>query len=247
MQTTWDYTDLAAAYVHRPSYAPDAIDAIADLVDLAPGERVCDVGAGVAHLTLEWLDRGASVDAVEPNDAMRGIGIERTVDRQVEWFEGVGEDTGRPDDTYRLVSFGSSFNVCDRDAALAESKRIGVDGAWFAAMWNHRDLDDPIQAEIEAIISRHVPDYGYGVRREDQSEFLRASGRLGEVLPIEGTVLHIVTAAEATEAWRSHATLQRQAGGDFDRVVADIGGYLDAVGPEIVVPYRTRAWLGRLI
>lgn len=248
MKTAWDYTELAEAYVHRPSYAPSALDEITEVAGLVPGDRVCDVGAGVAHLTLEWLDRGLMVDAVEPNDEMRRIGIERTANRAgVRWSEGVGEDTGRPDATYRLVSFGSSFNVCDRTLALAEARRIGVEGAWFTAMWNHRDLEDPIQAEIEAIIGRHVPDYGYGVRREDQSEFLRDSGALADITAVEGTILHTMPTEVATEAWRSHATLQRQAGDRFEQVVDEIGAHLASLGTEIIVPYRTRAWIGRLV
>ncbi len=248
MKTTWDYTELAEAYVHRPSYAPSAIDSLAEIAGLRPGDRVCDVGAGVAHLTLEWLDRSAVVDAVEPNDSMRAIGRQRTAERSgVEWFEGVGEATGRPSDTYSVISFGSSFNVCDRMEALAESRRIGIAGAWFTAMWNHRDLDDPVQAEVEAIIRRHVPDYGYGVRREDQSAFLHESGRLDRITAVEGTLLHTLPADVAAEGWRSHATLQRQAGERFEQVVADIRAHLESVGDEIVVPYRTRAWIGQLI
>jgi SAM-dependent methyltransferase len=249
MKTEWDYTELAKAYLLRPEYAPTALDRILELAGVAAGDPVCDVGAGVAHLTLEWAARGLKVDAVEPNDAMRALGIERTADLpNVSWFEGVGEDTGRPSEAYALVSFGSSFNVCDRMKALAEAKRIGRDGAWFTAMWNHRDLQDPIQARIEDIIRSQIPDYGYGTRREDQAAFLAGSGHLKEVIAVEGNVLHRQAIEDTVEAWRSHATLHRQAGDKFGAIIDDIQAYLESLGtPTIEIPYTTRAWAGELI
>ena len=119
MKTEWDYTDLATAYVKRPDYSDQAIDAMVRLAGLTTGGTACDVGAGVAHLTLKLAERRFTVSAVEPNDAMRGIGIQRTRElANVSWFEGTGERTGRPAGAFDLVTFGSSFNVVDRPAAL---------------------------------------------------------------------------------------------------------------------------------
>ena len=60
-------------------------------------------------------------------------------------------------ESYHMTTFGSSFNVCDRQKALIESKRILVHRGWFACMWNHRDLEDPLQNEIESIIKKRIP------------------------------------------------------------------------------------------
>ena len=38
---------------------------------------------------------------------------------------------------------------------------------WFACMWNHRDVEDPIQKNIENIITSFIPNYDYGLRRQD--------------------------------------------------------------------------------
>lgn len=212
MKTEWDYTTLADAYLDRPDYASEALDKIVAKAGLKAGDRVCDVGAGVAHLTLPWLERGFVVDAVEPNDAMRANGQKRTFGKaHVHWFEGTGEATGRPDGVYDLVSFGSSFNVCDRNKALRESHRLLKPGGWFVALWNHRDLSDPVQAEIEHIIKDYIPGYGYGVRREDQTQVIEASGLFEEICTVEGHVVHTQNVEHVLEAWRSHATLQRQA------------------------------------
>jgi SAM-dependent methyltransferase len=247
MKTAWDYTPLADAYVRRPDYSETAVDEILATAEAGPGSRVCDVGAGVGHLTRMLADRGLEVVAVEPNDAMRTRGIERTRNlSSVDWAEGVGEDTRQPDGHFDLVTFGSSFNVVDRRRALIESHRILKPGGWFACLWNHRDLEDPVQAGIEAIIRRNVSAYSYGSRREDQQSIIEESGLFGPVRRIEGRVVHRQSRADCVEAWRSHATLQRQAGPKFLDVVREIEGFLlQRGGDDLAVPYTTRAWMAR--
>ena len=185
---------------------------------------------------------------MEPNDAMRANGIKRTsAMADVQWFEGTGEATGMDDGAYDLVTFGSSFNVCDRPKALAETKRILVPGGWFACMWNHRELDDPIQSWIEGIIRDGVPGYGYGTRREDQTNVIEASGLFRSVVTVSGKVVHEQSKVDCVEAWRSHATLERQAGEKFHDVVNSIEAYLDGLpGSSIMVPYRTNIWVAQL-
>lgn len=248
MRTEWDYTDLAEAYLKRPDYADGAIDAMLGRAGIGPGARACDVGAGVAHLTLKLAERGLEVVSVEPNDAMRRLGMERTAHLPaVRWFEGVGEDTGQEARSFDIVTFGSSFNVTDRARALVECRRILKPGGWFAAMWNHRDLEDLVQARIERLIQERVPGYQYGTRREDQGPVIEASGLFEGVERVEGTVLHTLPVGEVVAAWRSHATLERQAGERFAEVVDAIEAMLRGLGHDtLTVPYTTRIWLARL-
>lgn len=246
-KTAWDYTELADAYLKRPDYADKAIDEMLSMARVSIGDRVCDVGAGVAHLTLMLAVRGLQVTAVEPNDAMRVNGSRRTAHLpNVRWYDGTGENTGQPSSSFDLVTFGSSFNVCDRPAALRETARLLASGGWFACMWNHRDLSDPFQAQIENTIKEMVPDYQYGTRREDQTEVIEQSGLFGPVRTIEGPVVHHQTKDDCLEAWRSHATLQRQAGSSFPRVVEAIDALLAGIrGQEIRIPYTTRIWVAQ--
>jgi len=247
MKTEWDYTALASAYVDRPDYSSSAIDEMLETAGLSKGMRACDIGAGVGHLSIPMLERGIRVDAVEPNDAMRELGIKRTKNfAEVHWFEGTGEKTGRESGRYDLVTFGSSFNVTDRPKALKEARRILRPAGWFACMWNHRDLADPLQAAVEDVIRKHLPDYGYGVRREDQTEIIVESGLFKRPVQIEGKVVHAVSAESWANAWRSHATLERQAGGKFSAIVDDIIAYVSAHAPtQIRIPYTTRIWVAQ--
>jgi SAM-dependent methyltransferase len=248
MRTEWDYTALADAYLKRPDYSAAAIDAMLSIVGAKKGHKFCDVGAGVAHLTLMLAGRGLDVVAVEPNDAMRANGINRTEKfPNARWYEGTGEVTGQDDKAFEMVTFGSSFNVCDRQLALKETARILKPRGWFACMWNHRQLDDPIQSQIEVIIKKRVSGYGYGTRREDQTATIDASGLFGPVVHLDSRVMHEQRIDECVEAWRSHATLERQAGPAFHDVVAAIESYLRSLGVlSIQIPYSTNIWVAQL-
>jgi ubiquinone/menaquinone biosynthesis C-methylase UbiE len=248
MKTEWDYTTLAEAYLKRPDYANTAIDSMLSIAGAEKGDKFCDVGAGVAHLTLMLASRSLDVVAVEPNDAMRANGIKRTEKLDnVRWHEGTGESTDQASQAFDMVTFGSSFNVCDRQQALIETARILKPRGWFACMWNHRQLEDPIQAQIEATIKALVSGYGYGTRREDQTAFIDASGLFGPVVHLDSRVIHEQTIEECIEAWRSHATLQRQAGAAFCDVVYTIESYLRSLDiPSIQIPYSTNIWVAQL-
>jgi SAM-dependent methyltransferase len=245
---TWDYTSLAHTYRGRPPYAETVIDEIVALAGVRPGDRVCDVGAGTGHLSVHLVGRGLAVDAVEPNDAMREVGRERLADAPVTWFEAQAEETGRDSGAYPLVTFGSSFNVVRTDDALAEVARILQRPGWVAMMWNHRDLDDPLQTEIEAAIASRVPGYDYGTRRADPTGDIEASGRFHAPRRLQATVRHEVDADDWVEAWSSHATLARQAGDETDRIIDEIAALVAQaqVGSHITIPYTTRCWVAEV-
>lgn len=247
MKTEWDYTNLAEAYLRRPEYAPTAIAKMLETAGVKPGDAACDVGAGAAHLTLELAKFGLKVWAVEPNDAMRANGIKRTAQfPDIQWFEGVGEDTGMESSRFELVTFGSSFNVCDRQQALTETARILKPQGWFACMWNHRDLDNPLQQSIEEVIKKNIPGYSYGTRREDQTAVIDASGLFGPVQFISGQVEHHIPAEDFIEGWKSHGTVYRQSPEVFDKIIAEIRQVVESLGQDTVtVPYTTRIWMAR--
>lgn len=249
MKTEWNYTSLADAYLKRPDYSDSAIDAMLKVAGISKGAKVCDVGAGVAHLTLMLAARGMDVVAIEPNDAMRANGIKRTKQMDnVRWHEGTGEDSGQEEASFEMVTFGSSFNVCDRQIALKETSRILKPNGVFACMWNHRQLDDEIQSKIESIIKSHICGYDYGSRREDQFITIDASNLFGDVIHLDSRVLHQQSIQECVEAWRSHATLERQAGESFNKIIEEIEEYLHSLGREsIEIPYSTNIWVARLL
>lgn len=245
MKVAWDYSSLASAYDKRADYSAAAVDFIFNTSGCSAGSVVADLGAGTAKLSRPLADRGAVVHAVEPNDQMREFGIKNTVGKTVTWSVGTGEETGLPDHTFSLVTFGSSFNVTDRPKALKETSRILVPRGWFACLWNHRNLEDPLQAEVESLIKDQIAEYSYGSRREDQGAVIADSGLFEPTVFKEFAFTVAVPVVEYVEGWRSHGTLQRQAKDKFDEIIRKIDNHLSGRS-TIDVPYHTRLWMTRL-
>lgn len=131
VEKVWDYTKHAKFYEYRPNYAPASIDMLTFLVKQSSNTatpKVADIGAGTGNLSIMLLERGCNVVAVEPNDAMRAIGIDRTKEwvqkEQIEWVRASGVDSTLASGEFDWVTFGSSFNVMDRHSALIEAHRL---------------------------------------------------------------------------------------------------------------------------
>ena len=240
MKTQWDYTDRAHTYDKRADYSGTAIAKLLQQTNCLPHKVVADIGAGTGKLTKMLLDAKLTVRAVEPNDNMRMYGIQNTAGKSVTWTEGVGESTGLEDNSVQAAFFGSSFNVVDQEKTLEEVARILLPRGWFACLWNHRDVDDPIQNEIESIIKSFIPNYDYGLRRQDPSSIIQNNKDFGSVIHIEEHFKVSMTKASIVDAWKSHDTLYRQSNGKFEDIIEAISKSLSK--DEYLVPYSTRIW-----
>jgi ubiquinone/menaquinone biosynthesis C-methylase UbiE len=246
---TWDYTEHAAHYDRRADYSEAAIKKLIQITGCSPGKPVADIGAGTGKLTKELLKQGLTVMSVEPNKAMREIGVKNTLGKSVTWSVGTGEKTGLPARSAHAAFFGSSFNVVDQVAALREVARILVPRAWFGCMWNHRDLEDKIQKDIESIIQSIIPSYSYGLRREDPTAVIDGSGLFAKSMSLEGKFSTKMTRSDIIVAWKSHATLRRQAENDrtFSDIIEKIEHYLAGKGDPVIVPYATRIYYAQML
>ena len=248
-KVSWDYTEHASHYDKRADYCRDAIKSLLVAIGCDPSKPVADIGAGTGKLTKELLKHGLVVRSVEPNDAMRTIGLQNTEGKSVTWSVGTGEATGLPTSSVYAVFFGSSFNVVDQSLALSEASRILFPNGWLACMWNHRNLDDPIQQGIESIIKSSIPEYSYGSRRENPTNIVDTSGYFSGTKAIEGSFVWEMPKSDIIVAWKSHATLKRQAGTDkrFNTIIREIASYLDKLPESIDVPYTTRIYFAQKI
>lgn len=174
VEQNWDYSKNAEFYKYRPNYSSKAIKMLIEYLGINNREKfsIADIGAGTGNLTIMLLNEGfKNVTAVEPNDEMRKIGEDVTKGFDAKWIRATATETTLSD-RYDWVTFGSSFNVIDRNIALAETHRILKNNGYFTCIWNHRNLLCPIQKQAEDIIESFIPEYDRGVRREDQRPFL---------------------------------------------------------------------------
>lgn len=151
LNPTGRFTDRAADYVRfRPTYPPEAIDALLAGLGLPDRLVAADVGAGTGISARLLADRGCRVTAVEPNAAMRSAAEPHP---RVTWHEGEAEATRLPETSFDLVLAAQSFHWFRQRDALREFHRILKPAARLALMWNQRDPGDPLTlGYINAIV-----------------------------------------------------------------------------------------------
>jgi ubiquinone/menaquinone biosynthesis C-methylase UbiE len=177
----------------RPEYADEAVDWLVERLGLMPGSRVLDLAAGTGKLTRQLVRRGLDVVAVEPGDEMRGV-LERVVP-EVEALAGAAEAIPLPDASVDAVTVGQAFHWFDRDAAIAEMRRVLRPGGCAALLWNRWDEADPLLSEVDALLHEIRPPV---VRRDD---FTREHERRGFRQLRQVSVDALVEWAGSTSGW----------------------------------------------
>ena len=125
----------AAAYAeHRPDYAQAAVRWA---LELAPGPRVLDLGAGTGKLTATLVALGAEVIAVEPDSAML-TELRRAVPA-VRALPGGAEAIPLPDASVDAVLAGNALHWFDMAVAGPEIARVLAPGGILAGLWNVMD------------------------------------------------------------------------------------------------------------
>ena len=135
---------------------------LADRLRLQPGATVVDVGAGTGKLTRDLVPTGARVIAVEPLAEMRGQLEAAVPDAEV--LAGSAEELPLDDGSADAVVAASAFHWFDPDRALPEIHRVLAPGGALATLGNGRDLSEPFQQQIQAVVGPYLPAAGEMLR-----------------------------------------------------------------------------------
>jgi len=235
--------DLAAEEYEatRPSYP----DELLDLLPVASGATVLDLGAGTGKLTRVLARRYARVIAVEPLDGMRAI-LERVV-RDVEALPGSAEQIPLDDASVDAVFAAQAFHWFDHARAIPEIARVLRPAGVLAIVWNGPDESrpNPLPSGYLAYL---------GELRRERSTFddtrpwreLIAIGPFGE--PQEGAVPHdhVLDRAGQLDNARSVSWIASRDADDRARVLARLGELLPereyAVPNLANVLWAVRSW-----
>jgi SAM-dependent methyltransferase len=165
MSFTERFADRAADYVAgRPSYPAAALDALFDGLGDAREVFAADLGAGTGISSRLLAERGATVLAIEPNQAMREAAEPH---QRVEWIAGTAEWTGLDEASIDLVTAFQAFHWFDHAKALREMVRILRPGGRAAVIYNERDENDPFTAAYGDLVRAY---------KTDETERRRADG-----------------------------------------------------------------------
>jgi len=233
------FEEVAELYERvRPTYPDEAVALMANELGTGDDSTVLDLGAGTGKLTRALLGRAARVVAVEPGREM--LAQLRRVVPDAEAVLGAAEAIPLEDGSVDAVVCGQSFHWFRRDEAVGEIRRVLRPGGGLGLIWNSRDRDDPVQAEVTRLLEPFVPP-GREALPTTASRF--AAATFGDLVTAEfrfeqeldadaltGRILSISFVAAASE--------ERQRG-----LEQQLRSFVAAQGGRVRFRYRTEAYV----
>jgi ubiquinone/menaquinone biosynthesis C-methylase UbiE len=137
----------------RPSFPPEAVATLIDVLKIEAGVRVLDLAAGTGKLTRMLAPTGAELVAVEPLGGMRAR-LEASL-LGVRAVEGTAEAIPLPDASIDAVTVAQAFHWFDGSAALAEIHRVLAPRGRLGLLWNVKDEQEDWVAQLGEIIELH--------------------------------------------------------------------------------------------
>ncbi len=146
----------------RSLWRSEVNEAVVQRLDVRPGERVVDIGAGVGAGTVVAAGRGAHVLAVEPTPYMRRtLGLRRLAQAgrgRIEIVDGAAEATGVASSSVDAAwAVNSMHHWTTPEVAYGELARILRPGGRVLLV--DEDFDDPSHPDHEAFAERHSGDH----------------------------------------------------------------------------------------
>lgn len=141
----------------RPKYAAEMMNFLQKHEGLE-GKRIADVGAGTGIFSRQLWELGNEVSAIEPNDDMRRIAIDRMAgQKRFSALKGSAEATGLADRSVDAVCAAQAFHWFDHRAFAKECRRILRGSGKVYLTWNNdsADNEDDSRKECNNIVDRY--------------------------------------------------------------------------------------------
>src|SRR6266851_7085337 len=144
--STSRFSDRVENYVrYRPGYPPEVLDLLRAECGLRPSHVVADIASGTGAFTRPLLENGNSVFAVEPNAAMREMGVRQLEslgsfqsNNRLVSVAGTAEETTLRSASVDFVTAAQAAHWFDLPRARAEFVRILRREGWCVLIWIER-------------------------------------------------------------------------------------------------------------
>jgi SAM-dependent methyltransferase len=159
---TQRFSDRVDNYVkYRPGYPDEVLEFLSQQTHLSDQSVIADIGSGTGIFTQLLLDKGYSVYAIEPNDAMR-----QYAEKDLAAFStfhsvnGTAEETTLADHGVDLIVCAQAFHWFNQEQTKKEFKRILKPGGSVVLIWNNRQIDiDAFAIAYELLLQQQGSDY----------------------------------------------------------------------------------------
>ncbi len=158
------FSDRVENYVrYRPGYPPEVLELLRAECGLRPSHLVADIASGTGAFTRLLLENGNSVFAVEPNAAMREMGIQQLESlgsNRLVSVAGSAEKTTLRSASVDFVTAAQAAHWFELSRARAEFVRILRPGGWCVLIWNERETTStPFLRDYEQLLLTYGTDY----------------------------------------------------------------------------------------
>jgi SAM-dependent methyltransferase len=204
---------------------------------------VVDLGAGTGVLTAELLATGAEVVAAEPVAGMRRVLAAAHPEARLVGSR--AEALPLRDAGVDAVTAAQAFHWFDAEAALAEIHRVLRPAGWLAVLFNIRDLEDPLQADLDELLLPYRADTPSWASREWDDALRTARGFSA---PVGHTEAHLHSLDEEGFAARvtSISFVARMDPAERARLLQEVDALFHRHATEGRVAMRYRAELSLL-
>ena len=163
-RTSRDY----AAY--RDVYPEIMYDKLRELGIGTAGQRLLDLGSGTGVLALRFARAGATVTATDISENQIAEGRRLAAERgiaNVSFRVCPAEDTGLDGGSFDAVTAAQCFHYFDAPRAAREIRRVLLPGGLFCKIFmDWLPYEDPVIAEMEALVLRYNPGWTGGGFKE---------------------------------------------------------------------------------
>jgi SAM-dependent methyltransferase len=225
----------------RPEYAPEAVAWVARRCGLGVGSHVVDLAAGTGRLSGRFVELEIDVVAVEPAANMRAV-LERrfpTVRTIVATAESMPFDDGSVD----AVVVGNAFHHFDREAAMAEIRRVLRSGGGLALFWAWPDEEEQVKIagmrEIYEVVEAVRGESAIAAAHRTWAELPDTVEGFGPFERREFPTSHVVPAARLVDLYATSSDIVSMPDPTRDALLARIRELSGALPDTLHLPQRT--------